>query len=117
VIGTGGSAPHAVAGKSPSIPGVVAEDAVCFSNDVPPLHVVKISSISFARLDVLRLELCPEYSAPHPPPPRKVTVWVSGAGAGRFDGTLRDFVDRLAKRFRGKVEIVNLLEVHPEIGT
>ena len=26
-------------------------------------------------------------------------------------------LDRLAKRFCGKVEIVNLLEVHPEIGT
>ena len=41
----------------------------------------------------------------------------SGAGAGRFGGAPWDFVYRLAKRFGSKIEIVNLLEVHPEIGT
>jgi hypothetical protein len=40
---------------------------------------------------------------------------IKASGAGTF--ALRDFVDRLAKRFGSKVEIVDLLEVHPEIGT
>ena len=51
------AAPHAVACKRPSIPGVVAEDAVCFGDDVPPLYIVKIGSIGVARLDVLPVEL------------------------------------------------------------
>ena len=37
------AAPHAVAGKRPPIPGVIAEDAVGLSDDVPTLNVMKIS--------------------------------------------------------------------------
>ena len=50
--------------------------------------------------------------------PEATTDRASGsAGVGRCDGTLRNFVERLAKRFCSKVEIVNLLKVHPEIRT
>ena len=54
---------------------------------------------------------------PHAPAPVAQGIPLGLQARGRFDATLRDLVDRLAKRFRGKVEIVNLLEVHPEIGT
>jgi len=57
VIRAGLSAPHATTGKRPPVPGVIAEDAVGFSDDVPSLDVVKISAIRFARLDVLCLKL------------------------------------------------------------
>ena len=57
MIGAGLPAPHAVAGKRPPIPGVVAEDAVCFGDDVPPLDIVKVGSVGVTRLDVLPIEL------------------------------------------------------------
>ena len=47
------SVPHATAGKSPPIPSIIAKDAVCFGDDVPPLDIVKVSPIRFTRLDVL----------------------------------------------------------------
>ena len=58
MIGARGSAPHAVAGKGSSIPGVIAEDAVSLGDDMPPLNVMEIGSVGVARLDVLGLELC-----------------------------------------------------------
>ena len=73
--------------------------------------------LGLARPDVPGLELCLQYSRRTGAPAARGIPLGLGSGAGRFDGTLRDFVDRLAKRFRSKVEIVNLLEVHPEIGT
>ena len=57
MIGAVCSAPHAVACERPPVPGVIAEDAVGLGDDVPPLDIVKVGSVGFARLDVLRLEL------------------------------------------------------------
>ena len=47
-----------IGGKRSAVPGVVAEDAVGLSDDVPAFDIMKVSSVGFARLDVLRIELC-----------------------------------------------------------
>src|SRR4029079_16645794 len=50
-------APHALRCERPAVPGIMAEDAVGLGDDVPPLNVVKVSSVGVARLDVLCLKL------------------------------------------------------------
>jgi hypothetical protein len=71
------------------------------------------------RLEALTKLLPPNFLAgrSHANLPQGVHLGHQARATNRFDGTLWNFVDGFAKRFGSKVEIVDLLEVHPEIGT
>ena len=106
MIGARGPAPHAVAGKRPPIPGVIAEDAVGLGDDVPPLDIVKIGSVGVARLDVLSIELRSQLSNLGIAKRHHLVLTLStGLGLlicspGDLDATLELTEDRLAIELR-----------------